>query len=165
MKILVNTIEQMTTQNGKLYTKVRDSQGNFYGCWDIAVANQLKQGQTSDVITKTVIGKDGHEYTNIIGINTEKPSITQPGAFKREPFKRDPAESRLIVRQTALKAAIDYCVVYKGPDMPDTQLVLDTAELFYNWVLENKKPTPIKQQEDLPTVDRDEEIDISQVSF
>ena len=156
MKILVQTLETKTTQGGKLLTIVTDGAGNKMSVWDAAVANQLKQGQVSDVITKTVQGKDGNQYTNIVGLvaPTAPISISKPGAWKR-----DAGESRLIVRQNALTNAVNYHTMFIGHldsshQLPNESHILVTAEQFADWVL--SQDTKKLETSELPTIHIDE---------
>ena len=50
-------------------------------------------------------------------------------------YKKDDTVQKLIVRQSSLKAAVDYC-----SSNSSTSDVLKVAQEFADWVMENKKP-------------------------
>tara|TARA_R110002020_G_scaffold144707_2_gene317798 strand:- start:261 stop:683 length:423 start_codon:yes stop_codon:yes gene_type:complete len=67
-------------------------------------------------------------------------NFQQGGSFSAAP-KSDKVQE-YIVKQSSLKAAVDFVIANGG----DTKTVIDTAEVFANWVLENKKPTSAPQE-------------------
>ena len=67
-------------------------------------------------------------------------NFQQGGSFSAAP-KSDKVQV-YIVKQSSLKAAVDFVIANGG----DTKTVIDTAEVFATWVLEDKKPTPAPQE-------------------
>tara|TARA_R110001599_G_scaffold88633_2_gene235444 strand:+ start:168 stop:593 length:426 start_codon:yes stop_codon:yes gene_type:complete len=61
-------------------------------------------------------------------------NFQQGGNFTPAP-KSDKVQE-YIVKQSSLKASVDFCIANGG----DIKTVLDTAEVFSNWVLKNEKP-------------------------
>jgi len=62
-------------------------------------------------------------------------NFQQGGNFTPAP-KSDKVQE-YIIKQSSLKAAVDYVIANGG----DTKTVIDTAEVFTNWVLKGDKPT------------------------
>jgi len=62
-------------------------------------------------------------------------NFQQGGNFTPAP-KSDKVQE-YIVKQSSLKAAVDYVIANGG----DSKTVIDTAEVFTNWVLKGDKPT------------------------
>ena len=67
-------------------------------------------------------------------------NFQQGGSFSAAP-KSDKVQE-YIVKQSSLKAAVDFVIANGG----DTKTVIDTAEVFVTWVLEDKKPTSAPQE-------------------
>ena len=68
-----------------------------------------------------------------------KPVYQQPQSFgggSNGVYKKDDTVQKLIVKQSSLKAAVDYC---SGGNC-STSDVLKVAQEFSDWVMENKKP-------------------------
>ena len=72
-----------------------------------------------------------------------KPYYVPPSSGGQTYYKKDDNVQDLIIRQSSLKAAVDYC---KGNNCSPEE-VCETADIFVNWVMNNK--TKIKE-DDLP---------------
>jgi len=72
------------------------------------------------------------DYPKIKPVNT----FQQNGSFTPQKTGRTDDVQKMIVKQSSLKAAVDYC---KG-DTCSTRDIIDYAEEFYQWVMEDKKP-------------------------
>ncbi len=130
--IKVAEITAKTTAKGKAYWLVKDGNGQSHGVWESSIHALLEQhlGQPISV----VIRQDG-KYTTI-----EKAELPPPPVEKTGGWKRDPAESSLIVRQSCLKAAVEYFAVAKGDRQIGMHDVLNVAEGFVDWVYGSVAP-------------------------
>jgi len=74
-----------------------------------------------------------------------KPFYAAPSSNGQTYYKKDDNVQELIVRQSSLKAAVDYCSIKGNNCSPDE--VCETADIFVNWVMnkENKN-----KEDDLP---------------
>ena len=90
-----------------------------------------------------VVGQEA-EYERFVNgkfVNIKRPKRDnfQPN---KTPFKQDDNRQELIVKQSSLKASIDFCIA-KGT--PNTEDVIAVAEIFTDWVLEGKKSLPFEK--------------------
>ena len=86
--------------------------------------------------TKFIEGQET-EYEFIDG---KFPKVKPVNTFQQGGFTSRPSNAKVqeyIVKQSSLKCAVDYIIANGG----DTKTVLDTAEMFANWVLKDEKPT------------------------
>ena len=86
--------------------------------------------------TKFVVGQQT-EYEYIDG---KYPKVKPVNTFQQGNFSAAPKSDKVqeyIVKQSSLKCAVDYVIANGG----DTKTILDTAEIFTNWVLKGEKPT------------------------
>ena len=86
--------------------------------------------------TKFVVGQET-EYEYIDG---KYPKVKPVNTFQQGNFSATPKSDKVqeyIVKQSSLKCAVDYVIANGG----DTKTILDTAEIFTNWVLKGEKPT------------------------
>ena len=86
--------------------------------------------------TKFVVGQQT-EYEYIDG---KYPKVKPVNTFQQANFSAAPKSDKVqeyIVKQSSLKCAVDYVIANGG----DTKTILDTAEIFTNWVLKGEKPT------------------------
>ena len=86
--------------------------------------------------TKFVVGQET-EYEYIDG---KYPKVKPENNFQQGNFSAAPKSDKVqeyIVKQSSLKCAVDYVIANGG----DTKTILDTAEIFTNWVLKGEKPT------------------------
>lgn len=86
---------------------------------------------------KFVVGQET-EYTLEAGQYGNK--IKPVNNFQQGNFSAAPKSDKVqeyIVKQSSLKCAVDYVIANGG----DTKTILDTAEIFTNWVLKGEKPT------------------------
>ena len=92
-----------------------------------AEQNKFVEGQEVDYI----YDKSKPEFPKVKPVS----NFQQGGNFTPAP-KSDKVQE-YIVKQSSLKAAVDYVIANGG----DTKTVIDTAEVFTNWVLKGDKPT------------------------
>jgi hypothetical protein len=59
--------------------------------------------------------------------------VTQKPQFGGGGYKKSPEDQKMIVKQSSLKAAIDYHVAFGGAK--NQQDVINTAEMFTEWVM------------------------------
>ena len=97
--------------------------------------------------------KDQNKFTVGVGVDYEyhggdyvkiKPHNTfqqTGGKSNTSPVKRDDVQE-LIVKQSSLKAAVDFC---KG-DNCSTRDIIDYAEEFYLWVMKGTKPDELNNK-------------------
>jgi len=89
--------------------------------------------------TKFVIGQE-MEYEFIDGkFPKVKPVYQKPdfvSGSSNGVYKKDDTVQKMIVKQSSLKSAVDYCS--KGNCSPSD--VIKVAQEFVDWVMENKKP-------------------------
>lgn len=65
------------------------------------------------------------------------PKIKPVNTFNQStPPKKNDAVQEMIVKQSSLKAAVDFC-----DDNCSIEDVIDNAEIFYKWVMTGEKPT------------------------
>ena len=86
--------------------------------------------------TKFVVGQET-EYEYIDG---KYPKVKPVNNFQQGNFSAAPKSDKVqeyIVKHSSLKCAVDYVIANGG----DTKTILDTAEIFTNWVLKGEKPT------------------------
>ena len=86
--------------------------------------------------TKFIEGQET-EYEFIDG---KFPKVKPVNTFQQGGFTSRPSNDKVqeyIVKQSSLKCAVDYIIANGG----DTKTILDTAEMFANWVLKDEKPT------------------------
>ena len=65
-----------------------------------------------------------------------KPVYQQPQSFSGGGYKKDDTVQKMIVKQSSLKSAVDYC---SGGNC-STSDVLRVAQEFVDWVMDDKKP-------------------------
>ena len=85
--------------------------------------------------TKFVVGQET-EYEFIDG---KFPKIKPVNTFQQSNFtpKSKDDVQQYIVKQSSLKCATDFVIANGG----DVKTIIDTAEIFTNWVLKGVKPT------------------------
>ena len=130
----------------KSVVKQAQANGTWEGKYGVMYKHEIafKNGDSGEYSskdlnqTKFVVGQET-EYEFIDGKYPKvKPINTfQQGNFSAAP-KRDKVQE-YIVKQSSLKCAVDYVIANGG----DTQTILDTAEIFTNWVLKGDKPTQV----------------------
>ena len=97
--------------------------------------------------TKFVVGQETEyeftdgKYPKVKPVNNWQPNTQATST----PKPTNDKVQEYIIKQSSLKCAVDYVIANGG----DTKKVLDTAEIFANWVLKGEKPlqAPI---EDMP---------------
>tara|TARA_R100001440_G_scaffold13790_1_gene23757 strand:- start:558 stop:977 length:420 start_codon:yes stop_codon:yes gene_type:complete len=90
---------------------------------------------------KFVVGKET-EYEFIDG---KFPKVKPVNNFQQGGFSAAPKSDKVqeyIVKQSSLKCAVDFVIANGG----DEARVIEIAEMFTTWVLEDKKPTPAPQE-------------------
>ena len=90
---------------------------------------------------KFVVGQET-EYEFIDG---KFPKVKPVNNFQQGGYatvKKGDNREKLIVRQSSLKCATDFVIANGG----DEARVIELADMFTTWVLEDKKPTPAPQE-------------------
>ena len=90
---------------------------------------------------KFVVGQET-EYEFIDG---KFPKVKPVNNFQQGGFSAAPKSDKVqqyIVKQSSLKCAVDYVIANGG----DEARVIELADMFTTWVLEDKKPTPAPQE-------------------
>ena len=87
---------------------------------------------------KFVVGQET-EYEYIDGKFPKVKPINnwQPNLQASTPNQSKDDVQEYIIKQSSLKCAVDYVIANGG----DTKTILDTAEIFTNWVLKGEKPS------------------------
>lgn len=156
-----NTNQQYTDTYGNKgwYLNLTDSEGQAHS------ASYL--GKKTLAVNESIEGDlEPKEYNGQTYYNFKFPKKDfQPGGgggFRAE----DPERQKLIIRQSSLKAAIDY---YSGcvPEKPDVQGILDTAQIFTDWVLQKPVQTalPVAETKAKAPVQSAAEIDMADIPF
>jgi hypothetical protein len=90
---------------------------------------------------KFVVGQET-EYEFIDG---KFPKVKPVNNFQQGGFNAAPKSDKVqqyIVKQSSLKCAVDYVIANGGNEAR----VIELADMFTTWVLEDKKPTPAPQE-------------------
>jgi len=121
----------------------------------------LDNGQSGSILTKTWEPKAGEEFTYTYDVEKSRFKRVNPnsnysggGGGYKPSAGGGGSKDKLIVRQVALKAAVEYAA---GMGLKASQ-VLQVADIFNDWVNQEKKqeaPTPApaqvrEQEDDLP---------------
>ena len=132
IKVASFTASRKSSKSDKLVpAKIKDGNDREFAV-DRSLADFVgtKVGQSLEI---EFTEKQNGQFTNRL-ITT----AVEPAAQEKNGWKRDPAESKLIIRQTALKAAVElFGALYQGKGKESglsTKPVLQTAELFADWV-------------------------------
>ena len=144
--MLIKNVTAQTSKTGKGYWTVEDSQGNRFSIWDGEVA-QIALGNIGKESNPLVETKG--RYKNIVGFNNVAllPKVNS--------YKRDAGESRLIIRQTALKAAVEYQIgvmkAFENGPLPTEQDIIKSMEHFAAAIMEETPTFKAPQSQPLNT--------------
>jgi len=119
----------------------------------------LDNGQSGSILTKTWEPQSGEEFTYTYDVEKSRFKRVNPngnysgGNSSYKPSGGGVSKDKLIVRQVALKAAVDFS---NGMNLKASQ-VLQVAEIFNDWV--NQQPKT-EEQQPAPAAAREQEDDL-----
>ena len=156
MKKVVKTVKSdgsFESQYGHFYKWLLEFEDGFRGEYlsKTETQNKFIEGQEAEIEVNT------REY-NGTKINKIKPASTfQGGGFnsstnqsnkmsKEEWNAKDLKKETAIAKQVSLKCAIDYCIANSGGPAE----IIEIADAFTQWILNDVKPKSTKNGNDLP---------------
>lgn len=122
----------------------------------------LDNGQSGSVLTKTWEPKSGEEFNYTYDVEKSRFKRVNPNAGNyssnsggyNSSKPSNTSKDKLIVRQVALKAAVEFA---NGMNLKASQ-VLQVAEIFNNWV--NNEPAKEEAPQPAPASAREQEDDL-----
>jgi len=154
MEKVVKSVKQVgdfESQYGHFYKWLLEFEDGFKGEYlsKTETQNKFIEGQTASIEVTT------REY-NGTTINKIKPASTFQGGglkantsskmTKEEWNAKDLKKETAIAKQVSLKCAIDYCIANSGGPAE----IIEIADAFTQWILNDVKPKSTKNGNDLP---------------
>jgi hypothetical protein len=132
----VKFVEIKEPAKDKAPYKLLDGNGREVATWDAAAVSVVRQHLNQPLLADISVVTKG-QYTNTYLTKDTVPQIP-PAPAKNGWQPKSPEERREIIRQTALKAAVElFGALYHGKGKESslsTKPVLKTAEIFADWV-------------------------------
>ena len=123
-----------------------ESSYGLYYKWEV----EFENGDAGQNLTKTeqnnyfVVGEEVEYIREEKGkfINIKRPKLDNFQS-NNQSFKKDDNVQKMIVKQSSLKAATDFCIS-KGTN--NAEDILAIAEVFTDWVMTDEKPLPFENK-------------------
>lgn len=130
----VNGVEQKTTKSNKTYWRVNLGGIGWASTFDTKIGKLCEDHKGQDIEVETE--KNG-DFTNIKSASVARGTSAPAGT-------RD----ALIVRQVALKAAVEYANALRPSMTSTTEDIIANAKEFAKWIMAEEEPEPVDP--DLP---------------
>lgn len=122
---IVGTEQKTSPKSSKTFLQIKTQAQGLFSCWDVALFDKIP---TSGLVA--VEYKANGDFRNVVAVS---PQNVQPNPGPLPVHQTTASREWSITRQTALKAAVDFCA-RSDSESPIDQ-ILSVAHQFHEWLL------------------------------